>query len=51
MFVNFTPLAAGTSRSPLVAQLLPTLKDKITTINREAEEKSATSRMSHGPNI
>lgn len=41
MFVNFTPIAAGTGRSPLVSLMFPTLKDKITTVNRFCEDTPA----------
>jgi hypothetical protein len=38
MFVNFTPITATSGRSPLVSLMFPTLKDKITNVNRFAED-------------
>lgn len=40
LFVNFSPFSAGTGRSPLVSIMFPTMKDKITTVNRECEDIS-----------
>ena len=34
MYVNFTSFGAGSGRSPLISMMFPTLKDKITTVNR-----------------
>jgi hypothetical protein len=38
MYVNFTPIAAGSGRSPLVSLMFPTLKDKITNVERFCED-------------
>lgn len=38
MFVNFTPITATSGRSPLVSLMFPTLKDKITDVNRFCED-------------
>jgi hypothetical protein len=51
MYVNFTPIAAGTGRSPLVSLMFPTLKDKVTTIERFCEETSPSHSMSQGASV
>jgi hypothetical protein len=38
MYVNFTPISATSGRSPLVSLMFPTMKDKITSVNRFCEE-------------
>lgn len=41
LFVNFSPYSATSGRSPLVSIMFPTVKDKITTVNRLCEEITA----------
>ena len=42
MFVNQTPISATAGRSPLLSQMFPTLKDKITTVNKYCEDVATT---------
>jgi hypothetical protein len=42
LFVNFSPYSANMGRSPLVSIMFPTVKDKITTVNRLCEDISST---------
>jgi hypothetical protein len=38
MFVNLTPIMATSGRSPLVSLMFPTLKDKITNVQKYCED-------------
>ena len=47
MFANLSSLDAASSRSPLVSQIFPTLRDKIKHINRQVEQSASLMSPSH----